>query len=111
MTLYEQNPAAWDRIAASGKPALVAMAKLFDTVESMDRALGATKAAYHWHTGRNTASMTYDRRARLWLDAQAPAPASTPKATETVYMVICPAAKSETVARVLRALACEVVEM
>lgn len=114
MTLYEQNPAAWDRIAASGKPSICQMAKCFDHLADMDAALGASKAAYHWHTGRNNASMTYERRARAWLDQAAAKVDNAPQVdrpSETVYMVICPAAKAETVARVLRALACEVVEM
>lgn len=114
MILYEQNPAAWDKIAASGKPALREVAKCFDLVADMDAALGASKAAYHWLRGSNNASLAYERRARAWLDQAAAkvdnAPA-VPRQSETVYMVICPAAKAETVARVLRALACEVVEM
>lgn len=114
MTLYEQNPAAWDALAAKGRKALAQMAKCIDTTQEMDAALGAINAAKHWHAGRNSASMAYENRARAWLDQAAAKVDNAPQVgrpSEAVYMVICPAAKSETVARVLRALACEVVEM
>lgn len=117
MNLYNQNPAAWNKLAAAGRTALVEMAKHFVSARDMDEALGAVCATNHWMAARNGASMAYERRARAWVAAHGATPAQQALAvapqepSEAVFMVVCPKDKVGLLERVLRALACEVVEL
>lgn len=109
-TLYEQNPAAWDEIAANGWPNVAAMAKRFSEYKEMDAALGYTKAASNWAIRRGQISGSVEQSAKNWLAANsAPEPVAPP--SDGVLMVIPPAAKLDAVRRVLDALGCEVIDV
>lgn len=117
MTLYDQNPAAWDALAASGRENLRIMAKMFDRCADMDRALGFDGATKHWHHGKNNANMSSDRRAAQWLAAQGkaavakPAAPQEPAAQGTMLLVVVPAGMDAKVAKVLGILGCDVTEV
>lgn len=116
-SLYELNPAVWDAMAEKGRTGIAEMARIFDNERDMDAALGATHASWHWMAGRNNASMTYERRARLWLAereapaAPQPAQAAPSKPSEAILMVIPPLERTDAVRRVLAALGCQVVDV
>ena len=101
-SLYEQHAAAFDRIAASGKPSIREMARLFDDVHEFNRALGAVKAAEHWIKGRNNASMSSERRAKEWLAAQLNDSCGALRSDDpvAVFFIACPASKARQVERI-----------
>lgn len=109
-TLYEQNPAAWDEIAAKGWPNVAAMAKRFDKCADMDAALGYSRAAKNWVDRRGRVSRAAEAGAKNWLAAN-PTPEPVTPANDGVLMVIPPAAKLDAVRRVLAALGCEVIDV
>jgi hypothetical protein len=114
-TLYDQNPEAWDEIAAKGWPNIAAIAKRFSRHIDLDAALGYSKASYNWSQRRGSISPIAEQSAKNWLAAN-PAPDPEPKTdpalpSDGVLMVIPPAAKIDAVRRVLAALGCEVINV
>jgi hypothetical protein len=114
-TLYDKHKAAWDKIAADGKPAIAEMAKRFHSADDMDDALGMRRATHHWIAGRNGVSGPMNKVAEMWLAANPAAPAQladAPAAADgAVLMVVVDAAKSARVQKMLAVLGCEVVEV
>lgn len=112
-TVYEQNPASWDKIAASGFPNVALMARHFSTCAEMDEALGYTKAAANWARRAGQVSRQADRAAGLWLSLNAkPAPAAAQPAAPaggTLLLIVCPPDVAPKVARVAAMLGCEVI--
>lgn len=109
-TLYEQNPAAWDEIAAKGWPNVAAMARRMHENKQMDHALGFSKSAANWVSRRGQISRAAEQSAKNWLAAN-PAPEPETPPSDGVLMVIPPAAKLDAVRRVLAALGCEVIDV
>jgi len=108
-SLYDQSPAAWDKIAKSTGPHLAQMARQFALCADMDRALGYNSGATsHWHSGRNRPSAQSDRIAEIWLRDNAPHPVPA-TVDDTLLLVVCPtpeiAAKAR---RLLAVIGCEV---
>lgn len=114
-TLYEQNPQAWDNLAAKGRKNLREMAKHFDVCAEMDRALGLSGASCHWLSGRNSARMSTDYSAGAWLrENKAKAAQAEPKATEkdaTLFLVSAQNGNAERARKLLELIGCEVVEV
>ena len=112
-TVYEQNPASWDKIAANGCPNVALMARHFSTCGEMDKALGYTKAASNWARRGGQVSPQADRAAGLWLSLNAkPAPAAPPPAAPasgTLLLIVCPPDVAPKVERVATMLGCEVI--
>jgi hypothetical protein len=114
-SLYDQNPAAWDMHAAQGAIAMRDVAKLFSKCSLMDRALGFSNAAAHWHSGRNNVSRQSERLAAAWL-ARNPEPQSQPapvaaKPDTALMLVSCPPAMVDRARKMLAFLGCEVVDV
>lgn len=55
-SLYEKNPAGWDKIAEFGHPEFREAAKLFTRNCDMDAALGYVKASSNWARNQNMPS-------------------------------------------------------
>ena len=113
-SLYDQNPAAWDKLAAGGKPSLRDMARRFETCADMDRALGTDGAAPKWLRGVNGATSRSERLAREWLEAhraKPAAPVTPPPAEAVTFLVIAAPATADRAQKVLALLGCEFVEV
>jgi hypothetical protein len=111
-TLYEQNPANWDKLRAAGRGNLAEMARHFTVGADMDRALGTQNAACHWLAGRNSANAKTDHMAALWLKANAK-PAAPPVATPqgAMLIVVAPSGQVDKVRRLLAVMGCEVEDL
>ena len=116
-SLYEQDAAAWDRLAKSGRPALRDMADQFQEFCEMEQALGfGHSVVKKWLDGRSNPSSTAERRAAAWLrDRASVAPASPPCAAPSqsaaTFLCVAPAGKYAQVQKVLRMLGCEIVDI
>lgn len=113
-TLYEQNPAAWDKLAAKGRTGLRDMAKHFSVCADMDRALGVTGASCHWLAERNSARMSTDYTARAWLKENASSEKEAPEKTTqtgTLFLVSAQNGNAERARKLLELIGCEVVEV
>lgn len=111
-SLYEQNPENWEKLAEQGKPNLREVAKHFDRPIDMDRALGVTGAASHWHSGRNGASLGSDAMARAWLEKNTK-PQEEPQAASATKMllIVAPASVAGKLEKVAAMMGCEVTEI
>lgn len=110
-TLYEQEKAAWDDIAASGRPNVAIAARYFTAYAEMERSLGLCPSTVKkWVVGRNNVSRNSEMIARLWLDNRVrdlpPEPAK--QQSSGVLLVVVPDGATEKVKRVLTMLGCEV---
>jgi len=114
VSLYDQAPATWDNIAASGRPSVRDMAKHFTRCIDMDRAFGFNNAASHWLSGRNMPSNATERLASAWLRApRVTEPEAKPEPkheTAALLLVVCPLDAKAKAKRVLAMLGCEVLE-
>jgi hypothetical protein len=121
-SLYAQDQAAWDRIAAMGCESLMEMSKHFDLCADMDRALGFKNAAAKWHRGANRPSTEANMRARAWIvenvEQSDPAPVPSQmildlkdKPKVITMLVTCDSDQMQKVSRVLSILGCNVVEI
>jgi hypothetical protein len=114
MSIYDQDKAAWDRMAASGRPNLAEMAKRFGTAAEMDAALGLNGAVRHWAKGESLASTGTETAAKLWLekhDKPKPELPSNGTTQGRVLMVVCNDATADRAIKMLAILGCEVVEV
>ena len=112
-SLYEQDAAAWDRLAKSGRPALRDMAGQFQEFYEMEQALGfGHSVVKKWLDGRSNPSSTAERRAVNWLrDRSRPATPPPPAAASATFLCVAPAGKSAQVQKVLRMLGCEIIDI
>ena len=112
-TLYEQNPEAWDKIAASGFPSVREVAKKFYKPSEMNKALGYVNGAQHWLSGRNNAASRAERAAKAWLASSgSPAPVVKPAADQSAtFLCICDKTTAAKVQKVLALMGCEFVEV
>jgi hypothetical protein len=112
-TLYEQNPEAWDKIAASGFQSVREVAKMFHKPSQMNEALGYINGAEHWLSGRNKATNRAERAAKAWLASlNSPALAANPAANQSAtFLCICDKATAAKVQKVLALMGCEFVEV
>jgi hypothetical protein len=114
-TLYEQNPQAWDNLAARGRKNLREMAKHFSACPEMDRALGLSGAACHWLAGRNSARMATDFSAGAWLRENvakaAPEDVRAADQSATLFLVSTQNGNAERARKLLELIGCEVVEV
>ena len=111
-SLYEQDAAAWDRIAKSGRPALRDMAGQFRELYEMEQALGFGHSVIKkWVAGGNP-SQTAERRAAAWLrDRAIVAPPAPPAAASATFLCVAPAGNAAKVQKVLRMLGCEIIDI
>ena len=112
-TLYEQNPEAWDKIAANGFASVREVAKQLHNPSQMNEALGYINGAEHWLSGRNSATNRAERAAKAWLatgtsSAMITKPAPDQSAT---FLCICDKATAAKVQKVLALMGCEFVEV
>ena len=112
-TLYEQNPEAWDLIAANRFVSVREVAKMFHKPSQMNEALGYTNGAEHWLAGRNNATNRAERAAKAWLASSGlPAPVVKPAADQSAtFLCICDKATAAKVQKVLDLMGCEFVEV
>lgn len=111
-SLYEQNPAAWEKLRKEGKPHLADIAKHFNKCADLNRAIDVAGAS-HWLAGRNSANMKSDLAAKRWLEGQLTSKSPEPQAKPVVnlFLVSCPDGKADKVRKVLEMMGCEVVEV
>ena len=116
MTLYEQAPESWDRLAAEGKPSLRTCAKMFNTIPEMADALKISDGLIHQLYGKGS-TFTKERIAKAYLakvnqdglfaqrstDPPVPAPQAHKSAA---WLVVPPEGKEDAVRRVLGAMGC-----
>lgn len=110
-TLYDQEKAAWDKIAASGRPNVAIAARYFTTYPDMERVLGLCPSTVKkWVVGRNNVSRNSEVIARMWLDNKVrdlpPEPAQPQ--SSGVLLVVVPDGSTDKVKRVLVMLGCEI---
>ena len=114
-TLYDQAPDNWEKLAASGYPALRDTAKLFSSSSEMDRALGLRSASQKWLRGLNGATSTSERRAREFLDARnARSTAGNSEAqaeNRRAIVIIATERDASKIARIARLFPAEVIEV
>ena len=110
LSLYEQDPAAWDAIALY-RPSIGEMARRFDTQQGMESALGyGPSVIVKWVRKRGGVSLDADRRAKIWLDsANKPVPPKPQSTSQPMLLVACQDAAKVT--RVLQLMGCEVTEI
>lgn len=114
MTLYEQNPAAWDKIAASGAPNLAIMARYFLKPSEMDAALGYTKAVGNWVRRGGSFRSCTDKTAQLWLASNVKVAAPAPKpaaASGVMLLIVCPDGIAPKIERIAAMMGCEVTDI
>lgn len=118
-SLYDQNPAAWDKVAADGFGNLAAASRLFTRPTDMDKAIGFNYAVHHWIAG-NKASRTSDERARRWLETQRKptaqqtlplAPVVAPVSKGALLLVACPVGTEDKARKLLAFIGCEVTDV
>ena len=114
ISLYDQNPKAWDILAASGKPSIAEMARHFSKCSEMERAMGysSTGAVSHWLSGNNGASRKSEAMARAWLDGvtKQQRPKAKPQAQTAGNLLLVAGApeKLEKARKILELIGCEV---
>ena len=114
MTLFEQNPEAWQAIREMGRPNLYRMSKLVYSATEMEDALCyGHGVVIKWVEGRNKASKESDRRAAAWLQIQkredkpeAPAPAES-----KMLLIACPAGVAPKIEHIAAMLGCDVTDI
>jgi hypothetical protein len=108
-SLYDQKPAAWERIAAT-HPSLAQMARHHETEAAMASALGLTsRSVEQWIAGANGIFPMRERQAKAWLANRNEVPAAPQSGV--VLMVACDASVAAKVQKVLAMFNCEVVEV
>jgi hypothetical protein len=111
-TLYEQNPKAWQKLAADGCPSIAEMAHHFNKCADMNRALDVAGSS-HWLSERNGASQKTERRARAWLDDRRATPqiVATPDPQLTMLLVSGSPALLAKAKKIVEMIGCDAVDI
>lgn len=112
-SLYDQNPEAWDRIAAMGCESLCDVAKSFNIFADLDRALGFQNASAKWISRGGRPSSDAERRAAKLLRDQAKVVDDAPRTEPSgvILIVSCHHSSADKARRLLAVLGCEVTEI
>ena len=118
-SLYDKEPANWDKIAEFGYPEFREVAKSFARYNHMDDALGLVKASGKWAKGLGMPSMQSAKAARTFLEAKksgtlvdVPQKAAKPKQTESQMILISgPDQALKKLEGIAKMLGCETVEI
>jgi hypothetical protein len=110
-SLYDQNPASWDKLEANGKPSIKEMSKHFTKCADMNRAINV-QGASHWLAGRNDATMKSEKAAKEWLQSNMGKPAEkTTRGKNPMFLVSCDPSDTARLKAILSMIGCEVVEV
>lgn len=127
MSLYEKNPAIWDRIIKAGNPSIGELSKIMSRASQIDFALGMTNSAGKWNSGKSDPTTVMEARASAYIaggykplpkaekkesDAPAAKKTASEKGKVVLVVTISHLSKAEGIAAFLNSMDyCEVVEL